>query len=188
MRGLRNKSGAVELSISTIVIVVLGVSMLILGVVLLKNIFAGSTSAVDSLNDQVTSEINKLFGEDKKIVIYPTTEKVTVRQGKQEGFAIGISNKLSGSSAQNAKFSYKVIPVSKVEDDCGVSEAEIMKLFAAGSEETKDIPIPTGAPKPILVLFDTGEGDPRCTVRFRIDVTQGANNYDYAFVFVTFSS
>jgi hypothetical protein len=186
MLKIGEKKGAVELSISTIVIVVLGMSMLILGVVLVKNIFSGSTNAVDQLNDQTINEINKLFGEDKKIVIYPSTGKVTVRQGKEEGFAVGISNKLTGSAAANAKFSYKVIPVSNILEDCGVTESELMDLFSAGSEETKDIPIPTGEPKPILILFKTGEGDPLCTARFRIDVTQGGNNYDYAFVYVTF--
>jgi hypothetical protein len=184
----KGKRGAIELSISTIVIIVLAMSMLILGVILVKNIFSGSTQAVNVLNDQVTGEINKLFGEDKRMVIYPSSGKVTVKQGIIEGFAIGISNKLTGAQSQNAKFSYKVVPVSDVQTDCGVSEEAIMKRFSAGSQETKDIPIPTGDPKPILIPFNTGQGDNPCTVRFRVDVTANGNNYDYAFVFVTFTA
>ena len=49
----RNKQGALELSIGTIVVIVIGMSMLILGLVLVKTIFTGSTAAIGQLNDKV---------------------------------------------------------------------------------------------------------------------------------------
>ena len=48
-----NKKGALELSIGTIVIIVIGMSMLILGLVLVQKIFVGSTNNVDDLNNKI---------------------------------------------------------------------------------------------------------------------------------------
>ncbi|MEM4181798.1 MAG: hypothetical protein QXX68_01430 [Candidatus Pacearchaeota archaeon] len=183
---MKTKKAAMELSIGTIVIVVIAMVMLVLGIMLVRNIFFGSQRAVSGLNDQVSNEINKLFGEDKKIVIYPSTKQIEVRQGKQEGFAIGIKNKLSGSQAKNALFSYEITPVSNVENDCGVSKEDILNLFVAESYRGEDIPIPTGENEPIVILFETGEGDPLCTVRFRIDVKANENNYATTQVYVKF--
>ena len=179
--------GQVELSVGTIVIIVLAMVMLIGGVMLVRNIFSGSTDAITTVSDQISNEINKMFGEDKKVVVYPSSDTIKVGQDKIEGFAIGIRNKLTGAQSQNAQFSYDVVAVSDVQEDCGVSLAEINNLFSAGSNSDTGIPIATGDPKAIVVLFDTGEGDPLCTVRFRIDVKANSQNYDYAYVFVEFT-
>ena len=58
---LEGKKGAIELSIGTIVIVVLAMSMLILGLVLVRTIFAGATYNVQQMNDKVKDQINQLF-------------------------------------------------------------------------------------------------------------------------------
>ena len=60
---IKNKKAAIELSIGTVVIIVLAMSMLILGLVLIRNIFTGATESVDQINDNVRSEIIKLFQE-----------------------------------------------------------------------------------------------------------------------------
>jgi len=176
-----------ELSVSTIVIIVLAMSMLIFGLILIRNIFGGGTQAIDTINDQVTNEINKMFGEDKRVVIYPAVNPIVVRSGKQSGFALGIRNKLSGIQAQNAEFSYEIKPISDVEQDCGVTQEAILDLFVAGSNKDQRIPIPTGSDtKVIPILFSIEEGYSPCTVRFRIDVKSQIGNYDFAYVFVNF--
>ncbi len=183
---MKGKKAAMELSIGTIVIVVIGMAMLILGIMLVRNIFFVSQKSVNTLNDQITAEINKLFGEDKKLVIYPSTKQIEVGRGKQEGFAIGIKNKLSGSSGTNALFSYEIIPVSDVEKDCGITKEEVLSLFVAGANKGENIPIPIGESDPVLILFETKENDPICTVRFRVDVKANGNNYATTQVYVKF--
>jgi hypothetical protein len=183
---LTRKKAAVELSMSTIVIVVLAMTMLIVGIVLVRNIFSGATDIADLTTDQIINEINQMFGEEEKVVIYPSTDTIPVRQEKQSGFAIGIRNKLSGAEAQSATFSYDVIPVSDIESDCGITEEELMSLFVSGSNSDENIPIATGDPKAVKVLFNTGEGDPLCTARFRVDVKANGNNYDSTYVFIEF--
>ncbi len=67
---MRGKVGAIEMSVGTIVIIVLAMSMLILGMILIQNIFSGASDNVLQMNDKVKGEINKLFVEDKRTVIY----------------------------------------------------------------------------------------------------------------------
>lgn len=184
---MKSKKAAMELSVSTIVVIVLAMSMLIFGLILIRNIFSGGTQAIDSINDQVTNEINKMFGEDKKVVIYPSVNPIIVRQDKESGFALGIKNKLTGIQSQNAEFSYTILPVSDVEKDCGITKESVLDLFVAGSSSDTGIPIPTGSDtKAIPILFSTGEGDPLCTIRFRIDVKSNVGNYDVVYVYVKF--
>ena len=63
---MKNKKAAIELSIGTVVIIVLAMTMLIMGVVLVRNIFSGATSSVDTLNDKVKGEITSLFSEETR--------------------------------------------------------------------------------------------------------------------------
>ncbi len=55
------KKGALELSIGTIVIIVLAMVMLILGIVLVRSIMCGAVGLTGEINTKVRGEINKLF-------------------------------------------------------------------------------------------------------------------------------
>lgn len=165
-----------ELSVSTIVIIVLAMSMLILGLMLIRNIFKGGTGAIESINSQVAGEINKMFGEDKRVVLYPSSGVIEVKQGKTGGFAIGIKNKLSGMSADTARFAYLVTPYDF--EDCDVSEEHILSLFSGNDWKGEDLLISTEEPSHFEVFFDPAEGDPLCSVKFKIDVTyDGGKTY-----------
>ena len=59
---MKNKKAAMELSIGTIVIIVIAITMLILGIVFVRSIMCGAIGLTGDLNDKVTSEINDLFG------------------------------------------------------------------------------------------------------------------------------
>jgi len=57
-----NKSGAIEMSISTIVVIVIAVTMLVFGIVFVKGIMCSSIALTSSVSDNAQKEINKLFG------------------------------------------------------------------------------------------------------------------------------
>ena len=78
-----NKKGAIELSIGTIVIIVLAMSMLILGLVLVRTIFTGAIDAVKSIDDGVKKEIGVLFSEnnERRVVLYPDAGLTRLKQG-----------------------------------------------------------------------------------------------------------
>lgn len=62
---MTNKKAAIEMSMGTIIILVLGVSMLILGMVLIRNIMCSGLQITEDLSTGVKNEIKNLFGADK---------------------------------------------------------------------------------------------------------------------------
>jgi len=60
---LSNKNAAIELSVGTIIIIVLGVTMLILGMVLVRSVMCNAIGLTGDINTKVSSEINKYFGD-----------------------------------------------------------------------------------------------------------------------------
>ena len=62
---IRNKKAAMEMSMGTIIILVLGVSMLILGMVLIRNIMCSGLQITKDITTGVRNEIQNLFGADK---------------------------------------------------------------------------------------------------------------------------
>ena len=66
---MKNKSGAMEMSVGTIVTIVLLVSVLVLGVVLITQILASAKGAVDLTDQQLKGELEKLFSEEKRLAI-----------------------------------------------------------------------------------------------------------------------
>ncbi len=58
-----SKRAALELSVNTIVIIVLAITMLIIGMVLVRNIMCGALNLTTDINSKVRGEINRLFGQ-----------------------------------------------------------------------------------------------------------------------------
>ena len=57
----KSKKGALEISIGTIIIIVIAVTMLILGVVFVRSVMCGAIGLTGELNSKVRVEINELF-------------------------------------------------------------------------------------------------------------------------------
>lgn len=176
MQKIRGKKAAIEMSIGTIVVVVLAMSMLILGLVLIRTIFTGAKNVADMTNDQLTNQISQLFGADQKVAVYPNSKKIDIVQGTPNGFGIGIKNLRTGSTSA-VKFSYEVVVSDPdVQTKCGVSDTEISKLITTG-RSGPEMDIASGEVYSAPVLFSTQTGDPLCTVRFRVDVKAGGVPY-----------
>lgn len=170
---LKNKTGAMEMSVGTIVTIVLLMTVLILGLILVKNIFSSAKGVIDLTTSQLEDEVNKLFGEDKELVIYPRTRFLEIKQGETDGVGIGIKNLLSGV-AGTKKFSYEVIVSDS--SDCTESKEEVETWFKTGRSES-DIPIPVGSIAIQKVLFNIPIGSSLCTVRFRVNVDAEGSAY-----------
>jgi len=167
------KRGAIELSIGTIVIIVLAMTMLILGLVLVKNIFSASTSIIDLTEDQLLDKIRDLFGDEKKLVAYPSNRHIEIKQGKVDGFGFGIKNLESSSLI----FSYEVIVSdTDVQTKCGVSDSQILSWISTGRAES-GIPLSPGEITVGKVLLTIPTGSALCTFRFRINVRHENGEY-----------
>jgi len=171
------KKGAMELSIGTIVIIVLAMSMLILGLVLIRTIFTGAKYNVDTMNDKVRGEINKLFVENKKIVIYLSNQQVDIKQGNNWGVLFVIKNLKTGTP-DASKFTYNVEigNPSEVKSNCGINEKEALSWIKAG--QSGSLQISPGSIQEFYIRFQIPETAPLCIIRYNINVKADGEFYD----------
>jgi len=175
------RRAAMEMSVGTIVTIVLLMFVLVLGIVLVQKIFSSAKGAIDLTDEQLKSEINKLFGEDKELVIYPSSRRVEIKQEREDGVGIGIKNLLQGASGTNT-FSYEVI-ISDA-SDCVETKEEVAEWFTTGKSED-DIPIAVGKSAIQKVLFRIPSGTSLCTARFRVNVYAEGDAYATDFFDIT---
>lgn len=169
---MKNKKAAMEMSVGTIVTIVLLMAVLVLGLTLVRNIFKSSKGAIDLTDEQLKSEIGKAFGDgENKIIVYPESRYLEIKQEERDAVGIGIRNLLEGVSGEQ-KFSYNI----KVgESNCG--SADVLGWIDLGRTE-ENIGIPVGEYASRKVRFYIPTGQPLCSVRYIISVTYG-NNQDY---------
>lgn len=166
---VKSKRAAMELSIGTIVIVVLAMAMLILGLILVKNIFTGVSYNVDEVNNKVKDQIGKMFTEDTKVVAYlPSNGIAKITQGKDFGLAFAIKNNI-----ETQEFRWEVLLDDvDVTQKCGVTAAQAQSWVITG--RTGSLPIVSGQFEAGLARFLIPEGQvkdiSRCIVRFKLVV------------------
>jgi len=171
----KNKKAAMEMSMGTIVTIILLVVVLVLGVFFIQRIFGAGSTAIDQIDKQVQNEINKLFTEEgKKVVIYPPSREITMKKGDSGGFGFSIKN--SGSSA--ATFSYKV-EASEVNSECELSIPEATDLISLGRVgENYELGSGDTLENAILVKYTIPEDTPLCQIRYMLNVYKDNDPYD----------
>jgi len=174
-----------EMSVGTIVTIVLLMTVLVLGLVLVRTIFTSATDVVKMTDEQLKKEVNKLFSEENKLVIYPDTRRIDIKQSEINGVGIGIKNLQTGSISEE-KFTYTVeVSDPDLSTKCGgVRLTDVESWIVTGRTET-NIPIPPGEFTTQKVLFDIPVGSPLCTIRFRVNVDAGGKPYATDFFDVT---
>jgi len=178
---INQKRAAIELSIGTIVVIVIAMSMLILGLVLVRNIFTGATYNVDQLNKNVEAEINKLFNEKgESIVLYLPNNQAEVKQGKSFGVAFGIRNTAEGE-ANSAEFSYK-IQASNIQKGCQLTLQQANNYLILG--DTNTFRLAPGKFHSDLVKVQPSETSPLCEIKYNIEVAKDGQPYNSAFFIV----
>lgn len=179
----QKKRAAIEMSISTIVIVVLAMAMLILGLVLIRTIFKGTTNIADMTNTELENQISKLFGEDAKIAIYPSSGQKDMKKETAEAFAFGIKNLISGASG-NTKFSYDVVVSdANLRTKCGVSDATAQSWIDSGASQN-NIEIAPGEMVIPRVFFKIPSSAALCTINYKITVKADGNTYATDFMLI----
>ena len=86
-----NKKGALELSINTIIIIVLGVTLLSLGLIFVNRVFGNVEELGGSAFERAQSELEKISGNvDEYLTVVPS--KVKVEQGSSTGVYLLVTN------------------------------------------------------------------------------------------------
>jgi hypothetical protein len=179
---MKNKKAAIEMSIGTIVVIVLAMTMLIMGLVLVRSIFSGARYNVDTINEKVKEQINAMFSEDDSspIVVYLADSKAVVKRGSDFGVALGIKN--LGSGSESSTFKYEVVlgdDVSDLKKDCGISEAIAMDLISKGKSDS--FIIRPGDFNTGLIRIETDSNSPICMIRYRINLYKNNEAYTSTF-------
>jgi len=177
-----NKKAAIEMSMTTFVTIVLVVIVMVLGIFFVQRIFSSGTNAIDSIDSQVQSEINKLFADEGgKFAVYPTSRQLTVRKGDDpRGFAFSVKNDIN----QDAQFTYAVT----AEDftSCGTTMTkQRAEGFFLGGTGSFNLGPSSSLDLPRLVLFEVPDSAPECTIIYNINVNRGSEFYTGAEIFVT---
>ncbi|MBM3232972.1 hypothetical protein FJZ18_02290 [Candidatus Pacearchaeota archaeon] len=173
------KKGAIELSIGTIVIIVLGMTMLILGLILIRQIFFVANKSITSIDEKVRGEIDKqLGGEEGYIRIYTEDgeKKVSVKAGSSN-FGVAIAARTQdGSKADKDRLQYRLSlgPQNGKSciDDKYLGRQKTEDLFK--TPLNKQLPFQEfhGEDKAYdVILLDIPSGTVSCTQRVILDVT-----------------
>ncbi len=193
------KRAAIELSIGTVVIIVLAMSMLILGLVLVRSIFRGATESVDDLNSKVKAQITSLFADtDSKVAVLLGNDKTARIKAGSESFGIGIGAKTpDGASAgisRGSRLKYK-LSFQQEPNIKNCAHASMLGLPATKAlmteplDTTLDFDQFEGSNAFALVTLKIPEGTKLCSQKVFIDVydTQATSPSDpYARAFFVF--
>jgi hypothetical protein len=176
----KNKKAAMEMTIGTMVTIVLLVAVLVMILFFITRITESGTNAIDGVDAAIRTKIDKLFSSDsdKKIVIYPEPPTpIRIKKGNDDlGFGFVIRN-----TGEAASFSYTVT-ADEIGGECSIRLPKADKLIALGSQGT--IPITAGSimENAIFVRFNIPDTAPPCQIRYLIDVEKEGQSYVSAFV------
>jgi len=176
---MKQKHAAMEMSVGTIVTIVLLMSVLVLGLVMVQKIFSGSTNAIDEINNRVIDKINEVYA-DETIKLAVSDQNVELKKGDSpKGFAFDVKNK----DVYDAKFTYNVYPsdVSR----CGSLTKAQADNFLIGNSGSFSLGPGDRLEHPRLVKFSIPEGVPSCTIIYILEVKKGTAPYSSIELWVT---
>ncbi|VVB79024.1 Uncharacterised protein [uncultured archaeon] len=174
----QDKKAAMEMSVGTIVTIVLLVTVLVLGLVMVRSIFSSGTNAITQIDAQIQSQITKLFTEGEgssKLVVYPVSREVTLKKGQQGGFGFSIQN----LDSKTGSFTYTVSS-SEIAKDCAMTNAQADALIDIGATDGgRPFVLGSGSQleNAVLVKFSIPSTASICKIRYVIDVKEDGKAY-----------
>ncbi len=160
-----NKRAAMEMSVGTIVTIVLLMTVLILGLVLVRTIFSSAKYNVEIIDEKIRGEINKLFAEDKPLIVYLPNQKAEIKQGEEWGIAWAVKN-LEEGTTESSSLTYEIVATET--ERCGISEEVATGYIYPGQKETIGISLRPGQVHYEISRINIPITAPLCTIRYRI--------------------
>jgi|GEM_PF-873766 len=158
----KKKKAALEMSIGTIVIMVIAVTMLILGIVLVRSIMCTGMQMTDEINRGMKAEIIKLFGsEDVGVKCMGEGGGSEVKLGSGGRRAIGCVIKVD----ENVEYE---LAVKSIESIKGASTSTVEKWVIKEGWEGSVIPGGDGKDV-VVVLLDIPRDAPTTTLDIEIE-------------------
>ena len=182
LKKISNKKAAMEMSVGTIVTIVLLMSVLVLGIFLVQKVFKSGTNAVDTIDNEVQNQINELFADEGKLLaVYPTSRQVTLKLGDDpKGFAFSIRN----TGVESADFSY-VVEANDVSNCGSTMTTEKANEFLLGGTGSFALGPGNSLDLPRLVKFDLPDAAPPCTMIYTLQIYKDEEPETSTDIFVT---
>jgi hypothetical protein len=176
IKRIKRKKAALEMSVGTIVTIVLAVTFLTLGLVLIRGIFSASINVVELTEGQLNNEISKLFTEDKKLVVLPDSKIIEIKQEDVGAVGVGIKNLIEGTS-ETSKFSYEVqVADPDIRRKCSINEQQALEYIKVGRAVDNQAIAP-GDFIAYKVRFEIPTTAPLCIIRYGVTVKEGTSVY-----------
>ena len=173
---MSSKRGAIELSMSTVVIIVLAMTLLIGGLMLVRNIVSGANQVVDLTNDNVLKEINSLFSEGDKIIVKLGNSKTAniKANGEPEGIIIA-STTIDGDVVDIKDMLYTLKLDDSSLDNCLelLGEIKTLSLFNKKFETDLEFDSSDGGMAAAQIRVAIPEGTRVCSQMIKFDVYDG---------------
>ncbi|RMD67626.1 hypothetical protein D6817_01060 [Candidatus Pacearchaeota archaeon] len=176
------KKGALELSIGTIVIVVLAMSMLILGLVLVRKIFSTSTGWVTDINGKVKGELAKLFNQRQaKVAIVGVSgpdNTVEIEAGGEAGIAIGARTE-NGEQIDKRDSMKLTLSLGNSGRGTNCGDSVFNYITNAEKEAPRGLDRSEGDKAYWIIHFQVPEGTVACTQQISVKIENTINNKVY---------
>lgn len=138
---IKSKKGALELSVNTIVVIVIGVTLLTLGLVFVRGILTQTTDLSEQAFEDANRQLDSL-GSNVNDFISLAPETIRIKAGDTSGFSVLIknieSNTYSGVTANVVSYDEKVTC-----EFLDGSESRDLRNLIPGAEERFNIRIKT---------------------------------------------
>jgi len=173
-----NKKAAMEMTMGTVVTIVLMIAMLIVVLFFIDKIRDTGTNAIDGIDEAIRTEMEKLFSDDEnlKVVMYPTSRKVSMKSGDTGGFGFLIRNiEMSVDEVENT-FTYEV-SAGEVTSSCSMTLEEANDLIALRKAGTVIIPSGDILQNAIIVSYKIPETAPLCLISYDLNIKKNGKTY-----------
>lgn len=180
---INSKKGAIELSISTIVIIVLAMAMLIGGLYFVNKIGKTATATVDTLDDKIQGAIANLFSDEGADVVVKLGSDQTAKiNAGTDNFGIAIGARTpDGTATDRNRLKYKLSLEAGASggNNCVkiMGLENVKKLFVSppiNAETAFDQP--QGANAYARIILSVPKGTAACTQKVFIDVTDSKSS------------
>lgn len=145
---MESKKGAVELSMTTVIVIILGVVLLTLGLAFVRNIFGKVGGLTEGAFDEAQAAIGKLGTIDSELTL--TSKQVSLTQGEAKGVGIVVANLGEKEGRFQVKVSIPSRPGSEPKFRCDIGET-----LKADSDE---IVLTSGDKEDYTLLIDDSTG------------------------------
>ncbi|MBT7706478.1 hypothetical protein HN747_03430 [archaeon] len=188
---MNSKRGAMELSMSTIVIVVLSMALLVGGLLLVRNVTGGATQSVDTINEKVMSEINGLFSENKRVVVKLGSNRLAKIKADDEVFGVVVAaSTIDGDLANSENIKYKLSLDESARENCltEIGQVKTEELFLQTINEEHGFDSFDGSTAAALIQLQIPEGTKLCTQKVFFDVYEDGENNGREFFVISIRS